>query len=332
MRGAAIGLAICAALGFIRSKAAPIDGKELFEKVWTPREGLGPKFNAASCAECHVLVNSAVKPPAQSPLVWVTASLTDPTGGHLFRRFALRADGSARPVAPPSGSSHRRAPSLAGLGLLERAVLTSDGVSSGATGQGRFGWKARYPTIEAVVAGALAGEMGLTSRMFPHGDAAPSGPDATAPEVSSEQLRALVAFVTSLPPPESGPRTDTVRRGESTFHELACDQCHVPSLKLSPVAGGSAGSAHAYTDLLVHDMGPDLADGIAEGAASGREFRTAPLWGVRSHRAAYLHDGRATTLEQAIVAHDGEAQTSAARFSALSRSERQLLVQFLGSL
>jgi CxxC motif-containing protein (DUF1111 family) len=130
-------------------------------------------------------------------------------------------------------------------------------------------------------------------------------------------------------------------RGEVVFGEAGCNACHKETLRTSqyaPLAELRSQTIRPYTDLLLHDMGPGLADNLGEGDASGAEWRTAPLWGigltadVSGYREAYLHDGRAKTLNEAILWHDGEAANARKAYVARSQSDKDALVKFLKSL
>lgn len=193
---------------------------------------------------------------------------------------------------------------------------------------GRFGWKARHPTLEGAVAGALAGEMGLTSAQFPNRGAAHGS--GIRVDVSPEHVAALTAFVRSLAPLPSHPLTMQERKGRRVFEAVGCTRCHVPGTLTAGSRSNRAGEP--YTDLLLHDMGPGLSDGITEGAASPTHFRTPALWGLGRIPAGYLHDGRATSMHDAISAHDGESRDVTARYLALSSEDRVALLAFLKSL
>jgi CxxC motif-containing protein (DUF1111 family) len=257
----------------------------------------------------------------------------------------------------------RVAPQLVGLGLLERVseaeILAAadpddadgDGISgrpnrvldrrTGAVRLGRFGWKANQPSIEQQAAAALSGDLGLTTSLFPVEN--PTAPQRSGlqlisggePEVDDLKLDRLRSYVAALAVPA---RRDAdgreVRRGGRLFERLGCPTCHRPALRLEPE---EAGIIRPYTDLLLHDMGPDLADGLPDGEAGGTEWRTPPLWGiglvpaVNGHE-RYLHDGRARGLAESILWHGGEAQRSRERFRALDAGERASLLAFLRSL
>jgi CxxC motif-containing protein (DUF1111 family) len=227
---------------------------------------------------------------------------------------------------------------------------------------GRFGVKAQTVSIEKFIRGPLFNHLGITtdplsdarkaalpvvSSSQGNGEtaravwslvggvahaqvAAPDAPtrdddDVPDPELSADDLFDLVSFAMLLAPPIPDQPTPETDRGKRTFSELGCASCHVPQLR------GPRGGVPAYTDLLLHDMGEAMADGIRMGEAMGNEFRTAPLWGV-SAVGPYLHDGRADTLEQAIEAHGGEAGASAKRFAALDARAQSDVLAFLRGL
>ncbi|MBP0440081.1 di-heme oxidoredictase family protein [Tianweitania sediminis] len=279
------------------------------------------------------------------------------------------------PLAPDFMLSARIAPPMGGMGLLDAIhpadILAKadpddangDGISGrpnmvgdgrGGLTIGRFGWKAVQPTVEQQTAHAFAGDMGLSTpiladhwgdcgeaeaacRSMPHGAQADFGPE--------EVPRDLLDFVTfysenlALPArPNSG--NTTVLNGKKAFYQAGCPSCHVPKYVTSRNAAHEAHRFQLiwpYTDLLLHDMGAELADNRPEGQATGREWRTPPLWGIGtattiSGEAGFLHDGRARTLKEAILWHGGEAQAARDSFAAMQRDERDALIRFLESL
>ncbi|MEP9352017.1 di-heme oxidoredictase family protein [Xanthobacter sp. KR7-65] len=274
------------------------------------------------------------------------------------------------PLDPASGLSLRVAPDLRGRGALaavpDAAILAveraqaqgKDGVSgrarriTGADGRvvlGRFGWKASQPDLARQSAEAFFLDLGLSNphhpepwgdctpaqaacRTAPHGTAnRTEGTADDALEIGAPLLDRVVAYVASLPVPEPQtlPAVDR-KRGAALFATAGCAACHVPAL---PTAGG--GLARMYTDLLLHDMGPDLGDTMPEPGAGVSEWRTAPLAGLADALAAetgLLHDGRARTVEEAVAFHGGEAESAARRFGALSATDKSLLVRYLSSL
>ena len=147
-------------------------------------------------------------------------------------------------------------------------------------------------------------------------------------------------YVRLLRPPDRGRQTVEVLRGEELFGRIGCASCHVPAMRTGPgpIPGLSAVDVHLYSDLLLHDMGADLADYRPDGDATGREWRTAPLWGTRlvadflDGEEFYLHDGRARSLDEAIRLHGGEAEAARGRYEALDPDAREAVVAFVRSL
>ncbi|MGK3983165.1 di-heme oxidoredictase family protein [Sorangium sp. So ce136] len=202
---------------------------------------------------------------------------------------------------------------------------------------GRFGFKARVATLDDFTADAYQGDMGITSPLRPLELPNPDGlTDDAKPgeDVVLDTVNAVADYMRLLEIPRRAPAD---ARGEALFEEADCAVCHVPSLRTRadyPIEQLADIDAPVYTDFLLHDLGPDLADGLADESASSVSWRTAPLIGMR-HSAAYLHDGRARTIEQAILLHDGEgseAAASVAAFRALSREDREALIGFVRSL
>ncbi len=265
--------------------------------------------------------------------------------------------------------SPRVAPQMIGMGLLENipesAILfnadpndiNGDGISGkpnyvwssedGRTELGRFGWKANVATVAEQVAGAFLGDVGITSRIFPDENcevgqvdciAAPSG---GSPDISDGSLDDTIFYTQTLAVPARRNWTDeTVLRGKKLFTDMKCAQCHTPQFQTgvnSTIPQLSNQSIRPYTDLLLHDMGEGLADGRPDFFATGREWRTPPLWGIGlvetvNKHTRFMHDGRARSLEEAILWHGGEAKSSQESFRNASRAEREALVKFLKSL
>jgi CxxC motif-containing protein (DUF1111 family) len=264
-------------------------------------------------------------------------------------------------------TSARVSPSVAGMGLLEAVpdatlmAMANEEKPDGVKGRinrvwdarknrttiGRFGLKANMPTLYQQTAGAFAGDMGLTSRLFPQGNctekqtACRRAPGGGAPEITDIQMGAVVFYLAHLaPPPRRNLDDPLVMRGSVIFNSAGCTSCHRQALVSGPVAGSpylSNRTFAPYTDLLLHDMGPDLADGRPDYRASGSEWRTPPLWGLGYLEAInpdtrYLHDGRARSFEEAILWHGGEGSVARLRYISLSRQEREALAAFLKSL
>lgn len=211
---------------------------------------------------------------------------------------------------------------------------------------GRFGRKAQTASILQQSVEAYLEDMGITSDFLPDEnrnpmaghphDAADRVPD---PEVSAGTVFAVVNYLRLLAPPAPGPNNPTRERGSAIFGDIGCASCHVPVLHTGPasVAALSNRPVALYSDLLLHDMGDALADHRPDGGANGREWRTTPLWGLRLVRqflngeVFLMHDGRARTIEEAILLHGGEAQRSRDLFHALDATDRAALVDFVGS-
>jgi CxxC motif-containing protein (DUF1111 family) len=135
-------------------------------------------------------------------------------------------------------------------------------------------------------------------------------------------VEAVTAFLAALPPPAVGANSP---RGAILFNSVGCAACHTPSLPLGDR------QVPVYSDLLLHDVGPDLDDKVVQGQASGRDWRTTPLWGLRA-RPRFLHDGRARTVPEAVLAHGGEAEPVIRRFRQLTPEDRGALLAFLAQL
>jgi CxxC motif-containing protein (DUF1111 family) len=264
--------------------------------------------------------------------------------------------------------SPRVAPAMIGLGLLEtipeeaiRAKAdpdddNNDGISgrpnevwdqrSNSLTLGRFGWKAGKPTVEQQSAGAFFGDMGLTSSLNPDNPCSESqtecrmAPHGGTPEVSDETLE-FVAFYSShlAVPARPNAMDENILAGQALFADMGCADCHQPSWQTgdSESAALANQTIYPYTDLLLHDMGEGLADHRPEFEANGREWRTAPLWGLGDYQdvnghTQLLHDGRARNITEAILWHGGEAADSRDRFVKLADEPKKHLLDFLNSL
>lgn len=220
-------------------------------------------------------------------------------------------------------------------------------VAEGRVTVGRFGWKANQPSLAQQVAGAGNGDMGLTSPLFPTKNCAPAqtaclaAPRGPQPELSAARLSAIVTYLMGLGvPARRDAGTPAVQHGEALFAALGCVQCHTATWVTGPLPAFPAASGqtiHPYTDFLLHDMGPGLADGRPDYLAGPAEWRTPPLWGVGlaqrvNPAASFLHDGRARSLTEAILWHGGEAENAQAAFTRLPKVDRDDLLAFLNSL
>jgi len=289
---------------------------------------------------------------------------------YSLRAPRLTIDGLAYgPLAAETLFSVRVAQQMIGLGLiaaLDESTLVAredpadadgDGISGranrvwdlrlGAPVIGRFGWKANAPTIEQQGSGAFVGDIGITSPLFLDQDctlveaACRNAPNGGTPEVDQLKIDLVTFYVTLLAVPARRAIDDPVaRRGEGLFAGAGCTGCHVSTLVTGELPGFPAVShqtIHPYTDVLLHDMGPDLADGRPDFLATGSEWRTPPLWGlglvptVNDHL-FLLHDGRARGFAEAILWHGGEATAAREAFRTMSADDRTALVRFLATL
>jgi CxxC motif-containing protein (DUF1111 family) len=198
---------------------------------------------------------------------------------------------------------------------------------------GRFGWKADVANLEQFVADAFRNELGITSPLAPQ-DITTSGDNSCGQthlglDDDGSIVRAVTAYLTALPAPtlESSvlKSSKSYHQGQQLFSSAGCVSCHTPTLS------SKRGDVALYSDLLLHNMGPALNDGIVQGNATGAEWRTTPLWGLRL-RARFLHDGRAATPAEAILSHDGDGAAAAHAFRKLTRDDRNALLVFMSTL
>lgn len=344
-------------------------GRVVFDSTFTPEVGLGPLFNASGCAECHedpvsgaggdeVERHAALFHP-ESP--GLKCDELAGQGGPVFQDSvtpALRAALGIDNEPPPRGVTlvaARTTPDVFGFGLLDAvpdsAILAyadpNDRNGDGISGRpnrffdgrlGRFGRKALVPTLREFNDGAFQIEIGITNPSVPlegtvTGDSLPAGTDPTPePELTARGLELTDAFVRLLAPPAPLKQKGEARRGLEVFNRVGCAGCHVPTLPTgdNAIAALRHKEVAAYSDLLLHDMGTDLAD-ICFGLATPSEFRTEPLMGLRL-ATQFLHDGRAKTPEQAIDMHGGEGAKSRDLFQALAPGQKAALLTFLKTL
>jgi len=285
-------------------------------------------------------------------------------------------DLSYGPLHPDTMLSPRVAPPMIGVGLLEAIPAAEilagadpedadgDEISGranrvwsderGEVALGRFGWKAGQPSVAQQAASAFRGDIGISTLLYPspYGDCTPAQAECLgAPhggasaqetvEAAPEMFKTLVFYSRNLGVPARRDIDDPqVLEGKRLFYESGCTGCHSPKFVTRRDSMGEEQSFQLiwpYTDLLLHDMGEGLADGRPEGEATGREWRTPPLWGIGltetvSGHALLLHDGRARTLLEAILWHGGEAETVRQRVIGMSAAEREALLAFLRSL
>lgn len=342
-------------------------GRSVFRHMFTEAEGLGPRFNENACNACHTFPEDGGS--GETSVTKRTATMSDgscdllvPHGGENVRiQVTARARSlGARPLRDVAGASHSSLftiPFLYGLGLAEAVPLETlrsmadpedrdgDGISGrlgrdGAGAPARFGRKADVASILLFNDSAFRLEMGLTTPLVPDESRAGGAPalpdgadDVPDPEIDERTLADVTAFVRLLAPPERALSSDPmVARGEGLFDGLGCTACHVPDLVTGDHEEPALSTRRVafYSDFLLHDMGPDLAGTCAPGA-SPTEYRTEPLMGLR-FREVFLHDGRARSIMDAILAHGGEAEGARNRFAALDRLTQEALLRFLGTL
>ncbi|HIG05434.1 MAG TPA: hypothetical protein EYQ08_06855 [Planctomycetes bacterium] len=334
-----------------------IRGRKVFDRDWTQAEGLGtPDLNADSCRSCH-----------QTPIIGGAGGLDvnvmrfgldnggagpfeDLPGGQVASKLR-RPDTPGREDADPLADvfEQRQTPNTLGLGLIDTIpdaeILSHEdpndndgdgcrGVArmidiAGVPEVGKLGWKAQVPTLSDFLRDALGGETGITVPDDGRGFGMLTDADSVAdPEISTDDFEDMLFFAVHLAYPPRGGNTDPqVLVGEVLFNDVGCAVCHVPVLQ------GSGGPVPLYSDLLLHDIYPDDFRGTADlGTPAGvGYYKTPPLWGVRV-TAPYLHDGRATTLEDAILLHQDEAEQITAAYEALSEEEQDALLLFLSDL
>ncbi len=312
-----------------------------------------------------------VKPEAQLQLEYEKTEIVLSDGAKVtLRKPKLVLHNPAYgPIDESVVYSLRLAPPMIGLGLLEalsddqikKLADPDDSDANGISGRwntvwsveqqgylmGRFGWKAEQPTLRQQNAAAFNGDIGITSSLFPmenctrNQKSCMESPSGGVPELSDKLLDLVTFYTRHLAVPKRRAVDDPmVKQGELVFVKAGCGQCHqvlhvTPQLKDRPEL--SEQTIHPYTDMLLHDMGEGLADGRAVYNASGREWRTPPLWGIGLTKVVsgfehYLHDGRARSLLEALLWHGGEAKRSQEFVVQASTSDREALLAFLKSL
>lgn len=386
-------------------------GEALFRRMWVAaptvtqaNDGLGPLYNARSCASCHPKggggrppdpkqagdqgVGYAIKlndDPVYGGQIQSNAILGQTVEGHprlSYREETVRfpdgvtvrlrrptvkvADLGYGPLAEATALSARVAPRVHGMGLLERIAeadilagaeaqsRNGDGVRGrpnrvvvdGRAQLGRFGWKATNPTLTRQDSEAFSLDIGMSTLAFPAGWG-----DCTEAQTACRQARhgdskqfdgveipaAIVALIDGYLrdlPPDGGLAAPTDEAGAALFAASGCAACHRPSYDLAAAEGNPGRTIFPYSDLLLHDMGDDLADGVPAGEARGRDWRTTPLWGLNrlaaeDGRLSLLHDGRARSVTEAILWHGGEAAKARGAFLSLPAADRRSLVRFV---
>ena len=347
-----------------------------FGRRFAPAAGLGPIFNDVACAACHSGDGRGRPANALTRIGSPGDDMYRALGGPQIQDRAITgAIAETMPTGIPY--SVRLPPPVFGAGLIESIpeseILSradpDDADGNGISGRpnwvlppawvpqtepgggnaariGRFGRKAQTSSILQQTVEAYLQDMGITTDFLPDENRNPMAghPQDAAdhvldPEVPASTVFAVVNYLRLLAPPAPGASNALREQGSTLFANIGCASCHVPVLHTATtsVPALSNRPVALYSDLLLHDMGDALADHRPDEQATGREWRTTPLWGLRLIRqflngdAFLLHDGRARTIEEAILLHGGEAQQSRDRFNALNASDRTALVDFVGS-
>lgn len=325
-------------------------GRELFDRDTPIAEGLGPRFNGDSCRACHFEPTIGGAGPLGLNVVRhgfiENGVFREPDMGTMAHRLAT--DVAARPPAEEGATVFelRQTPALYGLGLIDKIPdaaivaledpndIDGDGIAGIARrlpdGRvGKLGWKAGVPSLADFTRDAMSNELGVTvpddgTSIFGF---ATDDDDRADPEMSAADLDDVTFFMQQLaPPPRKMLGDPMVARGEATFETIGCVACHV-----SRLMDEDGEPVTLYSDLLLHDVASTDAMGIEDGPATIRHFRTPPLWGL-GETAPYMHDGQATTIEEAIAVHEGEADAVRAAYEQLGATEREELLVFLRSL
>lgn len=331
-------------------------GRFVFDHDFHVDEGLGtPNFNADSCRACH-----------RDPVIGGSGGLElnvfrYGVDGGVQSNFANTQDGQVASKFRPVGTGRdeielisdvfeqRQTPPLFGLGQIDLIpdadILANEdptdadadgifgvahivNVGGGGTEVGRFGWKAQLPRLADFLDDAMAGENGLTTPDNGRGFNLAVDNDGVAdPELSSMEFDDCLFFMQELAaPPRGGSTHPDVLIGQSLFNSIGCAVCHIPSL--NDVNGDPV---PLYSNLLLHNVMPTSFHGVVQGQAVSGFFRTPPLWGI-SKSAPYFHDGRAETILDAIMAHEGEASEVVTNFTLLAPAHQQALLSFLNDL
>lgn len=356
-------------------QAAFLEGDEQFGVRFRPSDGLGPIFNDVSCAACHSGDGRGRRENALVRISRGADPALDVGGPQIQDRAIPGA--VPETVPPELDVSVRLPPPVFGVGLIEaipaadilanadpddtdgdgisgrpNMVEPPDFVPAGEPGAGpgprlgRFGRKAQVSSLLQQVVDAYHQDIGITTdfrveeNLNPQASRATEVADRVAdPELGTPAVLATLDYLRMLAPPAPGEPTPQREHGEALFGQIGCAACHVPEFTSgpSPIPGVSGRRVVLYSDLLLHDLGPGLADGRPDGQASGTEWRTAPLWGLRVMRdfldgdAFLLHDGRAASVEEAILLHGGEADAAREAFEALGEDDRAALLDFVST-
>lgn len=341
------------------------------DEIFTSSTGLGPLFVASSCGGCHAGDGKGTPfttltrfgqtdstgnhflhlggPQLQNRALPGFTAETIPAGA-TFSKFTppantglgfieLVSDVDILSMADPNDSNGDGISGVPNwIHVPQFVSIPAQSISLNGKYIGRFGKKAATFNLLQQTVTAYNQDMGITSSFNPIDVYSGLTIDA---EVSDKTVRDVVAYLQMLKAPiQRTPHNEQVLRGSQLFRQINCSSCHVPQLKTgySPIEALSNKTFFPYTDLLLHDMGPALNDGYTEGSAKTAEWRTAPLWGLGLSPASQggqyflLHDGRARSIEEAILLHGGEAQQSQQQYSQLNAADKAALLQFLKSL
>ncbi|HRN47272.1 di-heme oxidoredictase family protein [Agriterribacter sp.] len=341
------------------------------DEIFSVNNGLGPRFVATSCGSCHAGDGKG------HPFTTLTRFGQSDTlangflhlGGPQLQQRALL---GFQPEQIPADATFSKftPPANTGLGLLEAITDATilaladekDADADGISGRpnwinipsysllrpgtverngkyiGRFGKKAAVYDLLQQTANAYNQDMGINSTYEPYNTYDGLEVD---PEISNQTVLDVVFYLQTLKAPIQRNQNDAdVIAGKQLFMNISCGKCHTPQLQtgLSSIAALSNKTIFPYTDLLLHDMGPDLNDGYTEGTALPAEWRTPPLWGLglsknsQGGQLFLMHDGRAKSIEEAILLHGGEASQSKINFQGLSSADKISIIRFLESL
>ena len=354
-----------------------LEGRTQFRRGFSINEGLGPIFNNRACASCHSgdgrglpentltrfsrgtdLVPGEGGPQLQERAIPGTEPEALPAGCDVSHRLPPPVFGMGLIEAIPEAAilAHADPSDADGDGISGRANMVTAAAyvpidePGGMPGLrvGRFGRKAQVPALLQQAVEAYHQDMGITSPFRPaeienvRAVASGANPDHVVdPEIGNFEVGAVLNYLRMLAPPAPGEWTDGRRRGSEVFSAIKCASCHVPSLRsgygVDSLEATSNQDVTLYSDLLLHDLGDALADGRPDGDADGREWRTAPLWGMRlvpeflNGQVLLLHDGRAHSVDEAIRYHAGEAAGVRDAYIALPASDRSALLEFVES-
>jgi CxxC motif-containing protein (DUF1111 family) len=351
------------------------DGQTQFRKAFTIAEGLGPIFNNVSCASCHSGDGRGIPENILVRFSRGTNLVPGEGGPQIQDKAIPGAVPELLPAGVDV--SLRMPPPVFGVGFIEAltdsTILShadpSDSDADGISGRpnmvtppafvpatepgagpglriGRFGRKAQVSSLLEQTATAYHQDMGVTSSYFPNDNVNPLTPPglpdpdrAPDPEVGDGQVNDVEQYMRMLAPPTPGEWTDQRTRGDVLFTSARCAVCHVPTMRtgIHEIEALSNRDVTLYSDLLLHDLGPALADNRPDGDADGQEWRTAPLWGMRIAREFLngqlflLHDGRAHSVDEAIRLHGGEAAAARDAFIAMPPADQAAVIDFVES-